>query len=112
MSQRFAFQVELLPNKVDDYVALHREVWPEVERKFHEVGVRSLSLFLQGTTLFMVMEYVGSQPFAAALAEYAADPKIQEWEAVNRTFKRPTAEGSAATGFTSMQEIYRLPPPN
>src|SRR5262245_51185514 len=107
-NERIALRVELYPEKVDEYVALHDRLWPEVESAFREVGVRSLSLFLDGATVIMFIDYAGDRPWETALADYASRPRVPEWERLMAPFKRPLAGASAENGFVRLREIYRL----
>ena len=57
--QRRAFVVGVRPDKREEYLTLHRAVWPGVERKLTECNVRNYSIFIFGDILFAYYEYVG-----------------------------------------------------
>ena len=50
--ERRAFVVGVRPDKREEYLALHRAVWPSVERKLTECNVRNYSIFIFGDILF------------------------------------------------------------
>lgn len=52
MVTRVAQKIGLQPDKRDEYLALHRTVWPTVERTLTEAGIRNYSIFLSGSELF------------------------------------------------------------
>ncbi|MGH1549807.1 L-rhamnose mutarotase [Leifsonia poae] len=76
--QRFAFVVGVRPEKREEYLALHRAVWPGVEAKLTESNIRNYSIFVFGDILFAYYEYTGDD-HAADLQRIADDPVSQEW---------------------------------
>ena len=76
--QRFAFVVGVRPEKREEYLELHRSVWPGVEAKLTEFNIRNYSIFVFGNILFAYYEYAG-QDHAADLQRIADDPVSQEW---------------------------------
>jgi len=76
--QRFAFVVGVRPEKREEYLELHRAVWPGVEAKMTECNIRNYSIFIVGDTLFAYYEYVGDD-HDADQRRIAADPVSQEW---------------------------------
>lgn len=105
--QRLGLAVRLQPDKVDEYRQNHQHVWPEVEARFRDVGFRELDLFLHGDTAFLFMIYDGTMTPLDALARYADDPRIQEWEALNARCKY-VAEDAAENGFSVLESIYHF----
>lgn len=65
---------------VDEYIAHHTNSRAEVRAALHNVGIRNLSLWNWGERLFYYAEYVGTEPFEAAMARYAEMPGVKEWE--------------------------------
>lgn len=76
--QRFAFVVGVRPEKREEYLELHRAVWPGVEAKMTECNIRNYSIYVFGDILFAHYEYVGDD-HAADLQRIADDPLSQEW---------------------------------
>ena len=106
--RRVGMTVRLKPELVDEYVQHHKAVWPEVKSALREVGISSLSLFLQGDLLFMYMEYCGARPYEEAMAAYVTLPRVAEWEELMKKYKHVPEDGSAETGFSEMREIFHL----
>jgi L-rhamnose mutarotase len=75
---RIAQTIRLLPERREEYLALHREVWPGVEAALRASHVRNYSIFLRGDTLFGYFEYDG-EDFDADMAAIAADPETRRW---------------------------------
>ena len=75
---RYAFVVNVLPEKREEYLELHRAVWPRVEQAMSENGIRNYSIFIIDDTLFGYYEYVGDD-YEADMARVQADETSQEW---------------------------------
>jgi L-rhamnose mutarotase len=105
--QRLAQTIRLRPERREEYLALHREVWPGVEAALRKANVRNYSIFLRGDTLFSYFEYHG-EDFAADMASIAADEETQRWW----TFTDPCQEAwpDAGTGgqWSDLPEIWHL----
>ncbi|MEJ1088034.1 L-rhamnose mutarotase [Microbacterium sp. Mu-80] len=76
---RVAFQLQVRPELLDEYIARHTPVWPEMLAEIAAAGRRNYSLFLaEGGTLF---GYYETDDDAAAQAYLAASDVATRWEA-------------------------------
>ena len=78
---RFAMACRLYPEKRDEYLKLHADVWPGVEATITDCGIRNFTIFVRDDVLFGYYEYVG-EDYAADQAKMAADPETQRWWAL------------------------------
>lgn len=78
----------LRPERRDEYLELHRDVWPAVEAMNHECGIRNFSIFVRDDVLFGYYEYVGDDLNADQL-KMAADPVTQQWWALTDACQVP-----------------------
>ena len=76
--RRFGMAARLVPEKREEYLELHREVWPHVEAMNRHHGIRNFTIFVRGNVLFGYYEYVGDD-YEADQALMAADPETQRW---------------------------------
>jgi len=76
--QRYAFTVGVRPEKREEYLELHRNVWPQVEQGLRDANIRNYSIFIIGDVLFGYWEYVGDD-YEGDLARLDADPVTMEW---------------------------------
>lgn len=76
--ERHALIVGVVPAKREEYLALHRAVWPQVEQTLSDCNVTNYSIFVTGDTLFAYYEYVG-EDHAADLARIGEDPVTRDW---------------------------------
>ncbi len=74
--QRLAFTMRVKPERVAEYVEVHRAVWPSVLDAIRRAGIKRYSIFLRGNELFFLME---AEDVSAALAYLDADPEHARW---------------------------------
>lgn len=79
--RRFGFVVNVRPEKREEYLELHRSVWPPVEQAMREHGIRNYSIFAIDNTLFGYFEYVG-EDYEADMALVKQDETSQAWWAL------------------------------
>jgi L-rhamnose mutarotase len=75
---KVGLHTRLKPGVEERYEQYHRNVWPEVLGANHRVGVTKYVIFRDGLDLF---HYIECADFDRALAELAADPVNQRWQA-------------------------------
>ena len=82
MIQRSAFVLRVRPDKIDEYVAAHRDVWPDMLGALKESGIRNYSIFRDGNQVFGYFEsddlerpptYLGRQEVCARWQDAMAD---------------------------------------
>jgi L-rhamnose mutarotase len=56
MSERTAFVLRVRPDRIDDYVAAHAAVWPEMLAALKGAGIRNYSIFRDGNQVFGYFE--------------------------------------------------------
>jgi L-rhamnose mutarotase len=77
MTQRTAFVLSVRPEKVDDYVRAHRDVWPEMLDALRSAGIRNYTIFRHRNEMF---GYFEADDLAAA-GEYLARQEIStRWQ--------------------------------
>ena len=67
---RYCFQLQVRPERLDEYKARHRAVWPEMLAALRDTGWRNYSLFLRDDGL--LIGYVEADDLQAAQAGMAA----------------------------------------
>ena len=102
---RVAFQLQVRPELLDEYLARHSPVWPEMLAEIAAAGRRNYSLFLaEGGTL---VGYYETDDDAAAQAYLAASSVAARWEAeMGRFFV--DLEGRPDQAATALTEVFHL----
>jgi len=102
MTQRSAFVLRIRPERVDDYVASHREVWPEMLDALRGAGIRNYSIFRDGNQVFGYFEANDLEAAAAHLARQAVSKRWQDAMAELLEERVPDS------GPPPLEQIFRL----
>ncbi len=77
--RRFGQVIKVKPEKLEYYLQLHRNPWPEVIEMIYTCNIRNYTIFLlNNETLFAYFEYVGSD-FDQDIKKMGSDPMTQKW---------------------------------
>lgn len=79
-SRRVCFTMRLKPGRVDDYLAAHETVWPEMLQALRETGWSNYSLFVDKPNA-LVIGYFETDDFEQALAGMAQRAVNDRWQA-------------------------------
>jgi L-rhamnose mutarotase len=103
--KRYGQICELKPERKEEYVKLHAEVWPAVLKRITDCNIRNYSIYLKDLSLFSYFEYVG-EDFEADMAKMAADPEIQKWWDVCKPCMLPIDSRAEGEWWADMEEIF------
>ncbi len=102
MTQRSAFVLHVRPEMMEEYVAAHAEVWPEMLQALRDAGIRNYSIFAAGTDVF---GYFEADDLQAAAAHMAAQPVSARWQdRMAPLLDRRVPDA----GPPALQQIFRL----
>ena len=76
--RRFGQEAVLKPDKVEEYVRLHAQVWPGVLEVITRCNIQNYTIFIRGNRLVSYFEYVG-EDYAKDMAFMERDPVTNEW---------------------------------
>lgn len=104
MSERVCFTLSVRPDRLEEYRARHRDVWPDMLAALRRTGWGNYSLFLREDGL--LIGYLESDDFEAA------QQAMEETE-VNARWQAEMAEyfvdaGNPDEGFTVLEEVFHL----
>jgi L-rhamnose mutarotase len=85
--ERVCWTMRVRPERLDEYKARHREVWPEMLAALREAGWGNYSLFLTDDGL--LIGYLETADFAAAQAAMEATDVNARWQAEMAEFLVP-----------------------
>ena len=106
MSERVCFTLAVRPDRLEEYRARHREVWPEMLAALRQTGWRNYSLFLRDDGL--LIGYLESDDFAAAQRGMEETEVNARWQGeMAELFELPDG-ARPDTGFTRLAEIFHL----
>jgi L-rhamnose mutarotase len=85
--ERVCWTMGVRPERLEEYKARHREVWPDMLAALRETGWSNYSLFLTGDGL--LIGYLETEDFAAAQAAMEATDVNARWQAEMAEFLVP-----------------------
>ena len=102
---RVCFELQVRPELLEEYIARHSPVWPEMLAEIEAAGRRNYSLFLaEGGRL---VGYYETDDDEAARAYLAASPVAARWEVeMSRFFVG--LDGRADQAATPLREVFNL----
>ena len=104
--ERVCFQLQVKPERLDEYKARHAEVWPDMLRALVNAGWSNYSLFLSESG--MLIGYVETESFAAAQAAMEATEVNARWQAEMQDFMVLPEGARPDTGFIRLEEVFHV----
>lgn len=108
---RYALALDLKddPALIAEYERYHERIWPEIERSIQESGITNMEIYRVGNRLFMLMETDETFSFERKAAADAANPKVEEWEALMWQYQQalPITERGESTAPAGTPERDR-----
>jgi L-rhamnose mutarotase len=102
MTERTAFVLRVRPDKIEEYIRAHQEVWPEMLDALRAAGIRNYTIFRDGDRMF---GYFEADDLAAA-GRYLAQQEVStRWQdAMAELLVERVPDG----GPPALEEIFRL----
>jgi len=104
--QRVCFQLQVKPERTEEYRARHAAVWPDMLRALHETGWHNYSLFLREDG--MLIGYLETPSLEEALEGMAATEVNARWQAAMAGFFVELGDARPDTGFVRLDEVFHL----
>ena len=102
MTQRSAFVLRVQPDRIDEYVEAHRNVWPEMLDALRGAGIRNYTIFRAGTEMFGYFEADDLEAAGRYLAQQDVCTRWQDHMAELLDERVPDA------GPPQLEEVFRL----
>jgi L-rhamnose mutarotase len=102
MTQRSAFVLKVRPDKIDEYVEAHRNVWPAMLATIRAAGIRNYTIFRHGNEMF---GYFESDDLAAAGAYLATQEVNARWQDAMAALLEDRVPDA---GPPALEEVFRL----
>ena len=102
MTERSAFVLRVRPDKIEEYIRAHRDVWPEMLEALRGAGIRNYTIFRHGNQMF---GYFEADDLAAAEHHLAQQDVSTRWQdAMAELLEERVPDG----GPPSLEEVFRL----
>lgn len=102
MTERTGFVLRVRPDRIDDYVAAHAEVWPEMLDALRSAGIRNYTIFRAGTEVF---GYFEADDIEEAARRLAAQEVCARWQ---DSMAELLEERVPEAGPGPLEQIFRL----
>lgn len=102
---RVAFELQINPDRIDDYVERHRAVWPQMLAELRASGRRNYSLFLRDDG--RLLGYFEVDDLDASTAYLAQSTVAADWEAESMHFFTDL-EGRPDQSLAPLREVFHL----
>ncbi|MCW5981714.1 MAG: L-rhamnose mutarotase [Bryobacteraceae bacterium] len=93
------------PERLEEYIAAHRQVWPDVLATIRASNIRNYSIYHKDGLLFSYFEYAGDD-FAGDMARMAADPRTRAWWALVKPMQEPLSSRKPGEWWAEMEEVF------
>lgn len=103
--KRYCFQLQVKPDRIEEYTRAHAAVWPEMVQALADTGWHNYSLFLRRDGL--LIGYVESDDLARARRDMAATEVNARWQAAMGGFFEDL-DVPPDEGFVLLEEVFHL----
>ncbi len=103
--RRVAFRLRVKPERLDEYIRIHAEVWPELLDDLTEAGYRNYSIFADGPELF---GYLECDDWNAAQATLSGSDANRRWQAWMSDFLETPVDPDGDEPLRLLQQVFFL----
>jgi L-rhamnose mutarotase len=104
--ERVCFLLNVRPDRLSEYKARHRQVWPEMLEALRECGWSNYSLFLRPDGL--LIGYLETASFQQALAEMRGRDVNERWQKEMAPFFASPDGEAPDHSMTPLEEVFHL----
>lgn len=104
--RRVCFQLQVKPDRIDEYRRRHAAAWPEMLRALKRAGWHDYSLFLRPDGL--LIGYFLCESLEAAQAAMEDEEVNARWQAEMGEFFVALDGARPDTGFVELEEVFHL----
>jgi L-rhamnose mutarotase len=104
--QRICFVLQVKPEKVEEYKARHRSVWPEMQRALRETGWNNYSLFLRPDGL--LVGYLETENFERARAGMLERQVNARWQQEMAEFFVQSRDLLPDQAMSPLEEVFHV----
>lgn len=104
--KRVCFQLQVKKDRIDEYKARHRAVWPDMLDALRQTGWSNYSLFLREDGL--LIGYLETADFDQALAGMALQEVNNRWQTEMKGFFEDAQQRPADRQLELLEEVFHL----
>lgn len=109
-NRRYCLALDLQddPDIIEKYKQHHRHVPQNILKSIQEAGIELMDIYITGNRLFMIMEVNEDFDFKKKAAMDAANPDVQNWEALMGTLQKTLPWAKPGEKWVLMEKIFSL----
>ena len=104
--QRVCFALQVRPDRIEEYKARHRAVWPEMQQALRETGWKNYSLFLRPDGL--LIGYLETDDFERARDEMSRRDVNARWQREMSEFFVQEPGATPDRALMRLEEVFHL----
>lgn len=104
--ERICFRLQVRPDRLEEYRARHRVVWPDMQQALRETGWRNYSLFLADDG--QLIGYLETDDFEKSRDSMAATEVNTAWQTEMAAFFLYPAGRNADDAMAPLIEVFHL----
>jgi len=107
---RYCLALDLVKDAalIAEYEKWHLDVWPAIKDSIRDGGIIDMEIYRLEDRLFMIMETGPEFSFGKKAAMDAANPVVQQWEALMWKFQSAIPGGRPGEKWRLMDRIFSL----
>lgn len=105
--RRIGFLLQVRPDKIEEYKARHKQVWPEMLDALRRTGWRNYSLFLRDDGLLFGY-FETPESLQAALAGMSTEEVNRKWQESMAPFFENLGGAQADASMLELEEVFHL----
>lgn len=108
--KRYCFGLRLVDDAelIAAYEEIHQSIWPEIKESIISAGILNMEIYRVETLLFMIMDTDETFSFERKAEMDAANPKVQEWEALMWKYQQALPSAKTGEKWVAMDRIFEL----
>ncbi len=104
-SNKFAWTWNVKQESLEEYVAMHKDAWPEIMKAHAEAGISNYSIFQNGNQFFYVFE---CDDVKKAFAYIDENEDCQRWNAITSQMVEGSFDFGESEPIVPMEEVFYL----
>jgi L-rhamnose mutarotase len=108
--RKYYFALDLVDDseRIAEYEAIHKRIWPEIENSMFEAGITQMEIFRAGDRMFMIMEVNEEFSFENKAKSDQENPVVRKWEEYMWTFQKALPFAQQGEKWVRMNKIFDL----
>ena len=96
------------PELIAEYEEYHKAIWPEIEESIKSSGIEEMQIYRLSTRMCMIITAKDSFSFEKKSAADAANPRVQEWEALMCKYQKKLPIAKPGEKWMLAEKIFEL----